>query len=643
MPTSNSKQGHNSGMASTSLTQFREATSCRQSQPDQVVSRLMASTRSSLQSLLILAAATIYGTAFVAPARADNFVPITGGYASAVYQNSPSYYAQNVWDGNVNTGWSAGGFPQQWIVVDTGSTHAFTRISLLTSQYPAGQTVHSISMLNTAGTAWIPITTFSGYTDDNQWLNIQFPQVITGHEFLIITSQSPSWVGWREIQLFEASTGAPFQAGFVGWNPPPPTALPGQQFNVSVTMQNNGNETWTSANSYTLGSQNPDNNVSWGTGRVALPYSVAPGQQAVFSFTVTAPSTPNIYNFQWRMLQENYVWFGDPTPNVAVSVSSGQQQVQSILEPDDVGTPCTRGNFIAGFLTPGMKGIAVRQAANNIVDANPSWYQASANTLVGPDASTCNRGPYLHQADDPYGATGAQSTFQLMGTQGGFLLLSRDVNLPGQDGHFNPNVAYSYPLASPTAVFQSPSDALEFSADVRVTMFNPNHRGPPKGGNGFFPVGQYYMALNLVDTATNRPLPWSFLIYDSRAATGVATCDFMLSTFSNTDLSTGAPCIKYVTINPGSHTLQLGGSAAPYGAWSDLRSFSLRVSGANLSAAIAAINSSNPPPLHPLSTSIANYILTEVAILHEMVWDAPDQVDSASSFQNFTVRRYFSN
>jgi hypothetical protein len=48
---------------------------------------------------------------------------------------------------------------------------------------------------------------------------------------------------------------------------------------------------------------------------------VASGGQGTLNFTVTAPSTSGTYNFQWQMLQECVTWFGDFTPNVAVTVS----------------------------------------------------------------------------------------------------------------------------------------------------------------------------------------------------------------------------------------------------------------------------------------------------------------------------------
>jgi hypothetical protein len=96
----------------------------------------------------------------------------------------------------------------------------------------------------------------------------------------------------------------------------------GQQYQVSVTMRNTGSNTWTSAG-YRLGAQNPHDNSNWGASRVAVPGGVAPGQEAVVAWTVTAPSTPGSYNFQWRMLNVGVEWFGEPSQNIVVNVQGG--------------------------------------------------------------------------------------------------------------------------------------------------------------------------------------------------------------------------------------------------------------------------------------------------------------------------------
>jgi hypothetical protein len=103
-----------------------------------------------------------------------------------------------------------------------------------------------------------------------------------------------------------------------------PTAMTaGRTYAVSVAMRNSGTSTWTAAAGYKLGSQNPQDNTTWGTNRLTLAATdaIAPGQTKTFAFNVTAPITAKAYNFQWRMVQEGVQWFGALSTNVSVTVS----------------------------------------------------------------------------------------------------------------------------------------------------------------------------------------------------------------------------------------------------------------------------------------------------------------------------------
>lgn len=118
---------------------------------------------------------------------------------------------------------------------------------------------------------------------------------------------------------------------------------PGQSALVSVTMKNTGTTTWTEAAGYRLGSQNPQDNHFWGTGRVLLGAgeSIAPGQQKTFSFTITAPLVTGSYNFQWRMLREGVAWFGAFSTNVLVNVTTANVNNSAFVSqsvPSALGT-----------------------------------------------------------------------------------------------------------------------------------------------------------------------------------------------------------------------------------------------------------------------------------------------------------------
>lgn len=101
----------------------------------------------------------------------------------------------------------------------------------------------------------------------------------------------------------------------------PSAMTPGQSYSVSITMKNTGTTTWTKAKNYRLGSQNPQNNTTWGIKRVLLfsSDSIAPGQTKTFTFSVKAPATGGTYNFQWRMIR-GAKWFGSYTTNLAINV-----------------------------------------------------------------------------------------------------------------------------------------------------------------------------------------------------------------------------------------------------------------------------------------------------------------------------------
>jgi hypothetical protein len=104
--------------------------------------------------------------------------------------------------------------------------------------------------------------------------------------------------------------------------PPPATMTPGQQARVSVDVTNRGSTTWTAPEGYRLGSQAPQDNVTWGLGRVELPASVDPDETVSFSFTITAPGQSGSYAFSWQMLREGVRWFGTSTPSLRVAVGA---------------------------------------------------------------------------------------------------------------------------------------------------------------------------------------------------------------------------------------------------------------------------------------------------------------------------------
>lgn len=113
--------------------------------------------------------------------------------------------------------------------------------------------------------------------------------------------------------------------------PPPPSLLnakcesrididqkvyAGEKFTATVSIKNTGASTWNSGQGFFLGSQKPQDNLTWGLSRVPLPTNVVPpavkpDKNAKFTISATAPARPGTYPFAWRMLQEGKTWFGD--------------------------------------------------------------------------------------------------------------------------------------------------------------------------------------------------------------------------------------------------------------------------------------------------------------------------------------------
>ena len=118
----------------------------------------------------------------------------------------------------------------------------------------------------------------------------------------------------------------------------PQKLQPGQTVDVSVTMQNFGTATWTRDKMYRLGSQAPQDNTTWGTGRVELDKgeAIGPGETKKFTFQVKAPAAAGFYDFQWRMVQDGVEWFGDFTKDVKVQVGAPNvcKQARDLADKD---------------------------------------------------------------------------------------------------------------------------------------------------------------------------------------------------------------------------------------------------------------------------------------------------------------------
>jgi hypothetical protein len=120
------------------------------------------------------------------------YSPISLATVTYSASRNPSL-APLAFDGNPLTSWTASSHPVQWVEIDFGSPQSFWKINALVDQNPSGQTNHHV-MLD-GGTAF----SWTGVTSYGDLLSHKFNTLQTAQKVRIVTTQSPSWVAWREV------------------------------------------------------------------------------------------------------------------------------------------------------------------------------------------------------------------------------------------------------------------------------------------------------------------------------------------------------------------------------------------------------------------------------------------------------------
>jgi hypothetical protein len=106
-------------------------------------------------------------------------------------------------DDNDGTQWGAGEGPVQWIQIDLQGQYRITKIELLVSQDPAGDTIHRIQVRASDADAYQTVYEFNESTLDNEWLFFRPETPLEDvSQIRIQTVSSPSWVAWKEIQVY---------------------------------------------------------------------------------------------------------------------------------------------------------------------------------------------------------------------------------------------------------------------------------------------------------------------------------------------------------------------------------------------------------------------------------------------------------
>jgi hypothetical protein len=232
----------------------------------------------------------------------------------------------------------------------TSNNAAFISQSVPASLTTGQTATVSITMRNSGTSTWVPGTYFLGSQnpqDNATWglsrvslgstvapgsdatfaFNITAPSVAGTYNFQWGMLQNTSFFGGFSTNVAIVVTGGgggggSDSAAFV-LQSVPTSMSPNQSYTVTVNMRNTGTSTWSPSTGYRLGSQNPQDNLTWGLNRASLLGSVPPNSTISIKFTIRAPSTSGVYNFQWQMVKDGAGFFGALTQNIAIQVGSG--------------------------------------------------------------------------------------------------------------------------------------------------------------------------------------------------------------------------------------------------------------------------------------------------------------------------------
>lgn len=143
----------------------------------------------------------------------------------------------------------------------------------------------------------------------------------TGNSDFTVKVTDPQGVSVQKaLSILVIAPASGFDSQFVSQEVP--AALnPGQTFFITIRWINTGAKAWYGDAGFSVVSQNPLNNATWGGNTVpwfGLP--VNPGEQLELLFQAFAPSRAGIYDFQWQLYQQGAGVFGQTSANIRITV-----------------------------------------------------------------------------------------------------------------------------------------------------------------------------------------------------------------------------------------------------------------------------------------------------------------------------------
>ncbi len=135
----------------------------------------------------------------------DNVAPLASGLAyirGAEGHLVPDEAAHLAIDGDPETIWSSQQSAPQWYAIGLDQPYLVDRVEMIITQAPPGPTTHEVWLGHGSGLRTFYKRLSDVHTEDGLTLTIEIrpPQIV--NEVLILTIHSPSWVAWRDLQVF---------------------------------------------------------------------------------------------------------------------------------------------------------------------------------------------------------------------------------------------------------------------------------------------------------------------------------------------------------------------------------------------------------------------------------------------------------
>ena len=122
-----------------------------------------------------------------------------------------SGFAQLAIDGDPESIWNSQQLAPQWFSIAFDDFYLVDRIELVVTQLPAGPTTHEVWLGSGSDTRVLQERLIDVHTEDGQTLEIVIEPARMLNEVLILTLDSPSWVGWREVRVFGSRSADPLE------------------------------------------------------------------------------------------------------------------------------------------------------------------------------------------------------------------------------------------------------------------------------------------------------------------------------------------------------------------------------------------------------------------------------------------------